>query len=189
MLETVENCKTYLGITGSGDDAVLDMIALDVDAQIKAYIGYGLEIATIEREYHTTSGETNIFTVDYPPIVSGDTLEIFDDNESTTPIDTDWYKVDEQSGTITFINVIPSNSVGELSFTYTGGYAEIPQDIKMVFRQMVRDTYYGRKRESSVTQKRLGDYSVTYKGGDSGQSVDPVEPYKATLDKYKKYAF
>jgi len=180
MLDTLSNVKTYLGISGSGDDAALNMILAEADSIVKNYCGYNIEQTEITNEYHSTDGETHTFVVDYPIISSADDFVATYDG---SVISSNTYDIIYESGVVVF-DTCPTQSVKELAFTYTGGYATIPADLLRCFRGIFNDLNKQRKMRSDVASERIGDYAVTFK-----DNSEIASAYSATLDKYKRYAF
>lgn len=183
MLDTLANVKTFMGISDSTYDTELNQIMGYVDQMIKSYVGYDIEEAAITDEVHSTDGETEAFTVDYPPIVSGFVVKY--DGET---IESTNYEVDNSTGIVRMFYT-PTRSLNKFTFSYTGGYSTTPEDLKYVFCSLTRDVFNNRKRGSDVKSERLGDYSITYKGDSEVIQEGIVGPYRATLDKYAIYDF
>ena len=171
MLDTRVNVKILGGITGTDYDAVLDLIMAGVDEAIKKYIGYNVEQHTITDEYHIADGITKIFTLEVTPVES---LVVKYDGETQ---DTDSYELYDEEGVVIFYSP-PTESIRKLSFSYTGGYATVPSDLKLAFDSIVLQVFNSRK-SGGVQSEKMGDYSVVY-----GDIERELLNYKDVLDNY-----
>jgi hypothetical protein len=189
MLNTLSEVKLYLGVAGSGDDVRIEQSMDYAQSVIESYVGYALEETTYTDEKYSTDGDSEIIVLSVPNVSSGDTFEAKWDGELIDNTDNGDYNVDWKSGVVHF-NYVPSRQFKLLSFTYTAGYTTVPNDLKMIFNNIVRDIWKGSETQGTVSSERLGDYSVSYINGDSNlYGRDILTPYYATLDKYKRYDF
>lgn len=65
-LTTAANVKTYLGITGTSDDALIARIVSAVSARIESHCGRTLTTATYTSEYYDSIGDTRIVPKNVP---------------------------------------------------------------------------------------------------------------------------
>ncbi len=186
MIDTLANVKTFLGVTGSDDDALLTIILGQVDQAIKTYVGWNIESEVVTNEYHTADGITKTFVLGMGQVDSGET---FTATYDTTDYDSDDYVVYYDEGIVVFYSQV-AESVKMLKFSYTAGYetADIPKDLQMAFAKMVGGIYFNRKVQSGVSSEKLGDYAVSYIQG--GSDIDSVlKSNSSILDAYSRHDF
>ena len=180
MLVSLADVKTFMGITGTDSDDVLNLIISQVDQYVKTYTKRDLESAVIADEEHTTDGQTNLYLVDEAPITVAPVITFDGD-----AVDSDEYDVFNDEGLIVFKSV-PSYATKKLLISYTGGFVTIPLDLQMAVTKIVAGVFNNRKATSGVKSEKLGDYAIAY--GDSGASdIDAViDANRSILDAYSK---
>jgi hypothetical protein len=123
----------------------------------------------------TASAIVNVPTSDLLPIVAGTALVgVRLDYPSITE---ERYSVDQDNGRIHLLGEVDTDPhrrhgtyVGEGKFgdvlvEYEAGYAEVPDDVNKVCRELVRQAYYNRRTDPSLQTYTLGPYSVTFTRG------------------------
>lgn len=186
MIDTLANVKTFLGITTSDDDTVLTTILGQVDKYIKNYVKWNINREVVTDEYHSADGITKTFVLGMGEVDTGETFTATFDTEDYTSDD---YALYPEEGIVVFYTA-PAQSVRELKFSYTAGYADgsVPADLQMAFAKMVGGIYFNRESNGAKNSEKLGDYSVTYKEG--GTDIDSVfEANKSVLDLYVRHDF
>ena len=166
MLASVAQLKTFLGITVTTYDTLLEDILKSVTKYIQNYTGRELEQAAITDEAFSTNGLNRIFAVRESPI---DTVATFTMTFDGDAVDSDDYEILYEDGIIVF-DFPPVRGTNKLLISYTGGYAadEIPKDLELATTKIAAGIFKNRKTTSGVTSKKLGDFSITYaQAGDS----------------------
>lgn len=183
MIATIEEVKTRLSITGSGDDAVLTQVVEEIDQAIKTYLDRNIESLAYDEYVDTSEGlnREKYFTKDFP---------IDDGSVTITDNGTEWvegtnYDVDYINGII-FFHTLPSIGFKELRVQYTAGYSAeaMPKDLKMAVIN-ASCTLYNNRKQTGIKSESLGDYSVTYL--DSNSTDGLLGDISNILDKYRRY--
>lgn len=183
MIATIEEVKTRLSITGSGDDAVLTQVVEEIDQAIKTYLDRNIERLVYD-EYVDTSGGLNrekYFTKDFPIEAGSVTIT----NNGTEWVEGTNYDVDYVNGII-FFHTLPSIGFKKLRVQYSAGYesTDIPKDLKMAVIN-ASCTLFNNRKQTGVKSESLGDYSVTY--GDTNSTDSLLDSVSNILDKYRRY--
>tara|TARA_Y100000310_G_scaffold146471_2_gene145826 strand:- start:6109 stop:6756 length:648 start_codon:yes stop_codon:yes gene_type:complete len=196
FLISIADAKLHLGITTTDQDSWLDKAIASLTARTQTYCKRKFKKAQYI-EFHSGDGQESFVYVDNPPItVSGTTEdmgELNDDVErdfgSSTAFGTNAYIVYNDEGRIELLTTadVVSTSILPATFTkgqqnikivYSGGYADIPEDIKMGVSEWIAKIY---RRQ---TNKRWGMLSDS-KGGVSisyeslGSMPDDVKEHLA----------
>lgn len=204
-LITLSDTKTYLGITSSDYDTLLNMFIGQISAEIETYLDRQLEEQEYASEvlkfvYSNNDAQNNplldvrgqrpqCFTKEYP-ISSSPAPAITQDGDS---VDTDDYYIDYDEGVINWNRGV-SDADNKLLITYTAGYATIPDDIQAVAMEGVKQAFNNSGSASqgsgNVKSKKVGDFSVSYGSTESYVTEGGVKRYlaegKSTLDRYKR---
>lgn len=210
MIDTLRNIKIQLGIdiSDTSQDDKLNLFMKQAQGMITSYLGYkNIEKHEIENEFHNCDGVNTTFHVECPPI---DQEEDFIVKIDGVEVDASEYEIYYDTGLVIFY-VPPVYSTKKLSFSYFGGwsvdvYEEIsggialvsegtmPQDIKMVFFNLVKNLLNGSEQDSQISSETFGDRTVTYrsKQGSNSQGtvvLSPLADYEKILNAYRRYAF
>lgn len=184
MLATRDEVKTYLGISGSSEDALIDQLLAGTDAWIKRYLGRDIEAANYIEQVDGSGAPIQILK-QYPIIsvtsVYDDTARAF--GSDTLLVENTDFLVYKEEG---YLEIIDGGDFVEgqknVKVSYRAGYetADIPKDLKQAEIELVANEYR-RKETEGVKAMTVGAFSVSY---DSTETM-PSE-IKAVLDSYKK---
>jgi hypothetical protein len=173
-LTTVANVKTYLGVVGSADDALIENLIDRVTNFIQKYCNRNFTRSNYD-EYYDGSGTGYLFLPSYP-IVSVALLEIDDVAEASTD-----YAIYAETGMIRLRNGKFNDGILNVHVTYTAGYANVPKDLEQACTEIVAMKYYSRGTEKfGVTARNFGEG-----GAISYERTLPAE-IKGILDLYKR---
>lgn len=177
-LITLANAKTYLGISGSDKDAVLNLLIEQGSSIFELLTGRKFDSETYTDKEYDGSGNREL-VLDHRPIITFTKLEkrnTLDNSDNWSTIDSDKYWVDTDNGIITkttnFLDwdiVHRDPEIGEdITFeigkrnyraTYTAGYSTIPNDVQSAVMQMVGFMYNTRSK-GGYESETLGDRTL-----------------------------
>ena len=146
MLDTLNNVKTRLGITGSTYDTFLTQQIQLVSDVIEAYCRR--KFATQQWEqvfYREDHSPARRFTLYHYPVQSITSIVEDDDD----PLDTDYYRLNKPSGTVTGLEGKNFFCAKVTTIIYTSGYSTIPAAILDVLDSVVQERY--NKKTSGVS--------------------------------------
>jgi len=176
-LVTLADYKTALGVSGTTEDTKLTQYSLEIDARIKAYLGYDIEQANYTNELYDGDG-TQIICPRAIPVTTFTKLEVYEGlNTDDTEDWEEWTQGDEYS------RVVLKNSGYEIyldgncfpegtqnvRLAYTAGYtsATLPQDIQGVCIELMILKYKG------IDKGNLGQPSLSLgMGSNATVSID-----------------
>ena len=206
MLCTLQQVKTFLGITDTSHDDKLTLLIKSASAKIEGYIGYSLQRGVYTEEVHSVNNR-QLIQLNHFPIqsVSGVTIN----GEAITdyklfPEYTRWGRLYRGYGwvggvyTRGFTHDVVSG-VWEIEVSYTAGYylpndtgyvegAEdsLPYDIVAVCMEMVALKFnYEQSGAIGIKSHSEGGISESY--GDDSCGVGLSESARGILDSYKYY--
>lgn len=173
-LTTVANVKTYLGIAGSADDALIENLIDRVTNFVQKYCNRKFTKSNYD-EYYDGSGTGYLLLPNYP-IDSVTLLEIDDITKASTD-----YAIYTDSGMIRLKNGQFTDGILNVHVTYTAGYANVPKDLEQACTEIVAMKYYSRGTEKfGVTARSFGEGGTI-----SYEKTLPAE-IKSVLDLYKR---
>lgn len=196
-LTTLARLKTYLDITGAGDDTLLETIIDSVTEFIENYCHRRFQQTAISQEMYSTGRRDKIITLKQYPVASGETftLEVRASSlneDDWEEVDSEYYHVHWQEGIIegaggyTFIK-----GVNKYRVTYTAGYdfdtSTKPVtdteagDLELAMWMLCKVAFLRRKGDASVKSERIGDYAVVYM-----KEAFENETIRSILDKYRR---
>lgn len=126
MLTTLENLKTYLGITDQSEDAKLTKILESADRFVKNYCRRNFEYDAYDELVYFYKG---LGLVKETPVESIQTVETLEGNTLNV------YK--EDGGIIT----LQEEFTGRAIVSYLGGYKEIPGDLELAVLRLCEYFY------------------------------------------------
>lgn len=181
-LTTLANVKSYLGISSSSFDTLLEVLIDNVTEFVEGKLG-GRRIKT---ETYTDElydgGNTEIFLRQFP--VTDLTKIQHRSGEISNPTFNDFNANDfilyEGGGFIHFFGGTPKGHLN-LRFTYVAGFGEIPDDIEMIAKQLVAKAFDQRKSQGKSSE-RLENSSI-----DWTTMLSPEQ--KSVLARYRKHSF
>lgn len=166
-LATINDLITLLPGTAVNNDYWTGLLA-DAIARVKTILNRELESAS-----YTETGWTNedgIFYVKEIPLTAASiTLTL---NESVLVEDTD-FTANDTTGEI------DCDGTGEYSITYTGGYATIPDTVKVAIA-MIANFRHNQLGQGIAANESVGGQSVTFRTEDElmAQVRSMLKPYK-----------
>jgi hypothetical protein len=204
-LDTLANVKTRLGVTGSADDALLDLLRGSADRWVQSFTGRDLEGGTFT-EYHPGAArfvQLANFPVTAVGSVNVDPAGLFG---AATVLPATAYVVHAGRGVIQcrggpflaaaarlgLVNEdLADWTVGlrSVEVVYTTGTGAVPEDVKEAYAQLVGHWYRRVKTQAAAgfvnaTQQKLGDTFTSYSIDQvAGLPVPPdvtrlLEPYR-----------
>lgn len=199
-LTTKTKVKTFLGITGTGSDTVIDELINYVTDYIEQYCGGRrfLRSTYTNEVYDTKHGQSKIFFKQYP-VASVSAVEYRSgtiSSPSWVTYDANGYLLYPAEGYMRFFSKFPEVSQGT-RFTYIAGYLidfsnegnttlhNLPADLSLVATELVAKLHDTRKSEGVLSMTTEGQ-SITFAGGGAGVSISGM--HKSILGNYQKIA-
>lgn len=194
-LTTTAKVKTYLGVTSSGDDTVIDQAVSYATDAIESFCGKRrFKRTTYTNELLDANGEQN-FLLPQWPVSTLTTLEYRSgviSSPTYTAFTADEYLLYGDDGIIWFTAPLPKLRQG-IRATYTAGYLidfsdenntavhTLPFDIALVATELAAKIYEGRKALGVTTMATEGQ-SVTF-GSAQGALTDA---HRSILKRYQR---
>ena len=162
-LTTISKVKTYLGISGSADDALLETLIDASSAAIKKFCQSDI-VAADYTEYHDGAGG-RCLVLRQRPINSIES--IYDDLDrkygSDTLIDEDDYTYKSESGLVIYTGGKFQDGVKNVKVVYNAGYATVPDDVDLACRiQVAAWCNRAKQRGDGISAENIGEYSAEY---------------------------
>jgi uncharacterized phiE125 gp8 family phage protein len=196
-LTTRTKVKSYLGITDSSSDTIIDELINYSTDFIEGLCGRRFLSTTYTNEVYDAKGTSRVFLKNYP-ITTLSAVEY----RAGTPSTPNWvaYQVDNyllygKEGFIRFYSQLPFIQQG-LRFTYTAGYLidftnegnttlhTLPFDIAMVATELVAKMH-DNKKSQGVTSMTTEGQSVTF-----ASAADFITPaHKSIIGSYSVHTF
>lgn len=196
-LVTLDNCKTFLGITNDSQNELLKFLINMATDYIESETGIRFKSTAYANEEYDGTG-TRELKLKHFPVTAFTKLEVnnaSDNTDSWETIDSKNYWVDNDTGIITRTSAFAdfddddpkglsddtvfSTGKNKYRASYTAGYATVPYDIQMACLGMVADAK-NRMPNSGVVRETLGDHSIEM------ASVDKENKLVSNiLDKYR----
>jgi hypothetical protein len=195
-LTDVNSVKTYLGISGSTDDSLIEMLINQMTDWTENYCGgrrfkdttytneiYESRFAKESSDFPqlARSKEYWVSLVNYPITATTPVaVSMRSGNTDYTVLDSTNYDVYEKRGQIYLYGGIPWIRKA-LKITYSAGYATIPTDLSMACIQLVCKLYEKRKSQGKKAES-IGGASITW-----ADPMNEMDGYtKGTLENYKR---
>ena len=187
MYPTLEQIKTFLGITGTEDDDYLTIIRSAVIDDIENYCARQFEQVADVNKAINVEHQGKFYVARFPLVSVEDFLVNGETKDPST------YKLDLPTGLIDFNAPIIT---GDIEIQFTGGFDPIPGAIDYVIYQACKDAY-GQKDTSAaagaIKSERVdGAATIAYfdaatdEGGGGGSAYAPplIASYATSLDPY-----
>lgn len=164
MLLTLNEYKTFENINSTSNDTRLKAILISVDRFVKNYCARELEPGTYVESPEIE--DQTLFLHEFP-ITSIASIDYIDYEDATQTLETTDYRLWPDEGILEIHDDAHQTALYDakytsryLTVTYSGGYAEIPEDLKIAVSGLV--TYYFKDESSPVKSQnvRTIDYSV-----------------------------
>lgn len=197
-LTTLARLKTYMGISGTTHDTVLELIINVVSDVFKTALNRTLIQTIYTNEVYDGSGTRKLILRNAPVIsTSPFTLQVrssIANVDSWDSLDSSLFYVDYNAGIIELISGIFVGIPRHYRITYTAGYnfsnsdggntleSQDIGDLEQAFWETCKKVFKDRKVKSGIQSESIGDYSVTY----ATKLIwgDPLT--KAVIQKYKR---
>jgi hypothetical protein len=185
-LVTVNQYKSYRGITGNTEDTKLNIIVPSVSTLVKNYCGRTFldHYSTNKVDYFSMKWPQNVVFLDEIPIVQIVSVEEFADSQEGSTYVTltaSQYMVDNFLEAIYRIEGGKRKDypegINSVRVTYKGGYAELPSDLRLAVTDLI--TYY--LKEEWKPEKNQGTFTIR----NDGAEPDFPDHIKRVLDLYK----
>ena len=181
-LVTLDNTKTFLGITDNSKNALLELLINMATDYIETQTGRRFTSSVNTYEKHDGTGtnqlKLNNFPIITPPAVILEVNSAVDNTSDWATISADDYFIDTATGIITrtssFLDFETTGDndeiLSEIRFscgkdkyraTYTSGFATVPYDLQYACMTLVGQ-FYNTKAGSGIKSESLGDHSITY---------------------------
>jgi len=196
-LTTVSRLKTFLEISGTSYDTLLEWIANSATEFIENYCHRRFQRTAYTQEMYSTDKWQKTLLLDNFPVISTETftLEIRTsglNEDDWDTVDSEDYHVDYDGGIIRMAGRIEfQKGVDKYRVTYTAGYdfdtSTKPLsdteagDLEMAMWKLCAVMFNRRRGDPGIRSERIGDYSVTY-----AKTVYESPEIKEILDKYKR---
>jgi len=183
-LITTSEYKTWANITTTAYDSIIGTIVSGVSTEIRRWCGRdltsGFESATRTEKYDGNNEQT-INLIEWP-VSSVTSVKVYASDGTYETLDTTSYRVDATGGVLSRVDPIkaryPVTAFGTVQATfsvqpwfpdgfdnievvYTGGYATIPDDLKMAAFRMADLHFSARGRNMGIQNESLGQYSYS----------------------------
>ena len=201
-LTTLADLKTYLGISDSSEDALLNLLIADADAAILGYIGRTIEQATLT-EYYSGDG-TQMLLLKQRPVTAVTSVHVYQSGYSgqgsgAFASSTEWTAgedfyirtvVENESNTGELVAIKGPGTftadhqpktwgewprgTGNIKVVYTAGYSTVPSDLAGACRILVAWMRASRDNGMPVKSEKLGAYSYTLMDDTGGPELATV---------------
>jgi len=186
-LTSASEYKTYAGISGSTYDSRLATLVSAAEAFVARYCGRTFESATYTHTFDGSGNDTLQLRA-WPVTSITSVTEIYIDG-TTEAYDSDTYRFDSASGVLSRVFTgkgrwlgVPASEFTRWGSTeyqrfgsgyvfpqgyqnirvvYVGGYATIPDDLKLLVWKIVDVWFKGSGQDHSMQSESIGDYSYT----------------------------
>src|SRR5574343_845156 len=176
-LVTLADYKTALKIGDATEDAKLSQYSLEIDARIKAYLGYDIEQTVYTDQTYDGTGDHYLYPR-HVPVTTFTKLEVYEglndddseDWEEWTVADGDFDRIVIINGYILFMSVVVfPEGIQNIRLAYTAGYTSstLPDDIQGVCKELMILKYKG------IDKGNLGQPSLSLgMGSNATVSID-----------------
>jgi len=187
-LITLDDYKTYQGISSTKDDDKLELLVPSISQLVKTYCANSIVdyYTTPKVEYFTLDYGTHLIQLTESPILNISSVEIRENfGGDYTALESTRYFLDDKTDSLIRTN---SNTYKDwpegpnsVKVTYTAGYEDTPLDLKLAVVDLI--TFYA-KDEYKTRQTLSG---ATRETGESSMRNSPAFPdhIKRVLDLYK----
>lgn len=184
-LVTTAAVKTFLDITSTSEDSLLDTLVNSMSKAIATFCGRKFVSETFT-EYYDGSGLPDLILKNYPIIsvtsLNIDGSRVFDSVTDVTVADN--VIIDNNAGIITLWRNYSHFPKGlrNVKVVYVAGYATIPVDVQHAAKLAVQYTYkrHYTDQKIGISSESVGDKTTTFDQGDLPR------PVKLLLDPYRK---
>jgi len=196
-LTTKEKVKSYLSLSGSTNDVLIDMLIDQATAFIENYCGGRKFLSQSYTDVVDTKGGDKLFFENYP--VTALTSVKYRSGTPSSPIwnvyNVDTYLLYSKAGYVKFFGQLPVSSQG-IQLVYTAGYLidftqetnptfhTLPNDLSMACTMFVASLFQNRQAQG-ISQLRTEGQEVRYK--DLSEELPPS--VKTILSQYQTFRY
>lgn len=179
---TTEEYKAWVGETGTGFDALFGVLIASIQADLELLCGRFFEQSTYTDEAYSGRGEDTLWLRNYP-VDSVSAVKILGTGGDTETLASSEYRLvgsryicrlndldsswDSPSAFRLSVGPVFPRGGGNILVTYTGGYATIPDDLKLVAYKLVDAALDSRGDNLTLAQSSDGVQQRTYLAGDA----------------------
>ncbi len=194
-LTTVARAKSFLDITTSDEDTLIERLVNSATDFIEKYCGRRFKKTEYSNELYDGSGSTKLLLKQYPVDSASDFVlekrNSIDNNDSWSEIDSEDYFVHWDKGIIENVRDIFYKYPQHYRISYSAGYdynnsdsflSDVgAADLEYACWKLVSSLYDEIGTNGGIQSESLGDYSVSYM-----KTTMADEELKSILDNYKK---
>ena len=173
-LITLSDLKTFLGVSGTSEDAKLEIIRQGVEAAVERfcqrrfaqqqytelYDGTGTERLYLDHRPVVSVAEVRVASGLYGGVGHDDAFPdsgVWTQNEDFILPRTD--ESEQNMGLLVAVNAVWPLGVANVKVTATCGYSTIPQDVQLACYLMAATVRQAAEKGTPVASERIGDYS------------------------------
>lgn len=139
---TRDDFKTWMGISNTDTDSIIDTISDGVTDWIENYCNRRIKARSADISETFDGDDTRTRFVDHPPINGDITTITVEGHNDIDPTDTDEVRVNSATGEVTllqdvFADTYPQNCLIE----YNGGYSTVPGDMWLAAAKLMKLVY------------------------------------------------
>ena len=189
-LVTIDDFKQYKKINSTDNDDRLDLIIKSVSAYVKSYCNRFFNDYAIQEKTEYLNGRDKefVYLQEFPILTLTSVHTSIDGGTSYTElaIGTDVY-IDEETGQLIKADELPFVTAGtghkSVKVVYTGGFNEIPEDLKLACLDLV--DYY---RDSGfIPKKQVGPNTTENQLSRQTSTVSLPSHIRRVLDLYRVF--
>ena len=178
---TRDNVKTYLGLSGTTHDSVIDDLIASASEAIENYCGRQFAV-TSHTEYHDGQGSGSV-VLQYRPVtaVSGVWDDPARDFEDDSLIESDDYVLDSEGGIIRLLSGATfSHGVRNVKVSYSAGYSAVPKDVTQACIMLIAAWFLrGREGADGLRGRTVEGVSQQFDAASlPGPVKDLLSPYR-----------
>jgi uncharacterized phiE125 gp8 family phage protein len=166
--------KAFLGVTGTGDDTVIQSMIDAAQDFIERTCGRLFEKASRTDKF-SGDGEKNAF-LKHGPVNSITSITIGDDDPILTAEEGTEFEIFEETGELVLLGGVFRKATKNIVVVYDAGYlaADMPNDIVLAINELTAYYYNNSREGAGKKSERIGDYAVTFRdlnGGPGGAKL------------------
>lgn len=154
---SVADIKTYLGVSGSGEDALYTALATTATALIEDYCGRIIGQRTVTERVRLDGPQRSIVLQHAPAI---EVTSVKYDEVAETLAD---FRLAKAMATLRYVEGGEFGDGADWLIVYTAGWASIPAAVETACKELVKSLYNSKSRDDSVQRESVTDVGdVTY---------------------------
>ena len=165
-LTSLNNMKTYLNISGSSKDALLELLINAMTDHIESYCNDRRFKDTTYTQVEYDGTGTKTIVLDQFPITETTTFVLEENAEPNNQDDwselaTKRYWQDTDEGILRAYDILFKKSPHKYRVTYSAGYDTIPSDLELAC-VLLASEFFLKGGSTGVVSETLGDHSITF---------------------------